>query len=145
MQAITYEGILDTSAYAAYLHRIAGLLPPNAYAFASDSEHYNFYGQYCTHDLKLNRIEITNGSTALSHTVFLDKSEFKHEKNLRIDYYGVVSFQLNRLPPDVEHAVDGLLIDEISVEATTNRVVHEIQFWGAELRILCCDLVAQWL
>ena len=66
MKAIKYEGIIDVSGYSDYLHQIKDLLPPGALTFAEDINHYNFYSNYCTHDLRFNRISIINSLPKLS-------------------------------------------------------------------------------
>jgi hypothetical protein len=143
MRAIKYEGVIDVSGYPAYLHKIAALLPARALSFAQDEGHYNFYGKRCTHDLSFGHIAITN-SGQMSYTLFLNKSPFKHEQNLSIHYYGVIEFKINRLKEDCENTIDDLIIDEISLDDSELFVRHEIQFWGAEIIVICRDLEAQW-
>ena len=144
MKAIKYIDIIDVSDYADYLRSIREHLPHNTYQFASDPNHYNFYGKFCTHDLKLSQIMLNNALSEPTYTILFEKSKFKHEMDLCISYQGVTKFEILRYENDANDSIGDLIIDEVSL-SESNNIVHEMQFWGAEIIVSCKDLVAKWI
>ena len=72
MKIVKYDDVISADGYEEYLLTIADKIPNNAYKFASDSNRYDFYGRYCTHDLKFLSFEI-NESNGIFATLKLKK------------------------------------------------------------------------
>ncbi|MCL5247610.1 hypothetical protein M4I21_17465 [Cellulophaga sp. 20_2_10] len=148
MKIIEHETIIDVSKYSKYLESIKDYMPINAYNFASETGHYDFYSKNCTHDLQLDKIEVSYSlENRLQYFLYLKGSKFKHDKDLKIEYTEVESFKINRknnLNDDVPYK-DDIKIDEVSLDKSSNLICHEIQFHNYEIVILCKNLIHKWI
>ncbi|MCD9585868.1 hypothetical protein [Tenacibaculum maritimum] len=149
MKIIEHETVMDVSNYGEYLESIKEQMPINAYNFASEKGHYDFYGRNCTHDLQLDKIEVFYSlENRLQYLLHLKGNEFKHDKDLKIEYVEVQSFKINcknnNLNEDVLYK-DDIKIDEVSLDKSSNLICHEIQFHNYEILILCKDLIHKWI
>ncbi len=149
MKVIKYETTIDVSDYGKYLKSIKKYIPINAYTFASETGHYDFYSRNCTHDLQLGSIEISYSlENRLQYFLNLKGSKFKHDKDLKIEYIDVQLFKIHckneNLTEDVLYK-DDVKIDEVSLDEISNLVCHEIQLYNYEIIILCKDLIHEWV
>ena len=58
MKIVKYQGTIDALEYPKYLVEVAHLMPSGACNFASNEQHYDFYKEYCVHDLAFHSITI---------------------------------------------------------------------------------------
>ena len=147
MKIIKYKDTIDVTAYSDYLKSVEGKMPENAYRFASNKFHYDFYSSYCTHDLKFGRLCISyDKDEKLCYEFQLSKNKFKHEKGLIIYYYDVREITVKDKSDDKgEIFVDELIIDELFYDEKKKLIIHELQFIYKEVIILCKDVDAQWI
>ncbi|MET7401227.1 hypothetical protein ABZS66_47885 [Dactylosporangium sp. NPDC005572] len=123
---------LDPTPYLDALPGFAAALPPGARAFATDPEHYNFFGKRSVKDLKLRGIGFADGDAELR----FGHSCWKHEEDLTIRYLGLQAIQVDL---DGSHDV---ILDEILPAAPG--CTHEIACLGGSLTVTCRDLSADW-
>src|SRR5437016_2216779 len=88
----TLGNYLNPVAYLDLLPAMRDKLPSEAWKFASDPEHYDFYGTRCVKDLKLNSIRIFPSAGRSMELVF-NPNDFKHEEMLTITYTQVYSLE----------------------------------------------------
>jgi len=134
----------DPTAYLEQLPTLASSLPEGARAFATDPEHYNYYGQRCVKDLKPQRLTSgeDNGATWLE--LRLRHNCWKHEEDLTIRYGGVDSVTMNPAGHDLDvtHLQD-VVLDEVLPDVRGCK--HEIACLSGSLTVTCEDLVATWV
>jgi hypothetical protein len=92
----------DPTAYLAQLPTLASSLPAAARAFATDPEHYNYYGRRCVKDLVPERLTSGEDSGRPWLELRLRHNCWKHEEDLTILYRNVVSVT-------IDPAEDGLM------------------------------------
>ncbi|TWV52749.1 hypothetical protein FRZ03_11120 [Streptomyces misionensis] len=134
---------LDPSAYVAELPRLRGVLPPGAWAFASDPGHYDISSaDRCVKDLELAAIRPATDKSGRLDLEFAP-NRFKHDRGLRISYSGVTHFSI-----DYAHAIDWMLVDAVLLDEILpdedGGCVHEIALTDASITIRCEDLHAVW-
>jgi hypothetical protein len=142
---------VDPTAYVAELPRLRGVLPPGAWAFASDPGHYDIPGAVrCVKDLELAGI---HPATDKSGRLVLEfaPNRFKHDSGLRVSYAGVRHFSVDYHCAIDWMRVDTVLLDEIlpDEEAGEDGVeaggcVHQIALTDASITVRCQDLHAEW-
>ncbi|MFI6351623.1 hypothetical protein ACIBJF_02925 [Streptomyces sp. NPDC050743] len=142
---------VDPTAYLAELPRLRGVLPPGAWAFASDPGHYDIPGAVrCVKDLELAGI---HPATDKSGRLVLEfaPNRFKHDSGLLVSYSGVRHFSVDYHRAIDWMRVDTVLLDEIlpDEEAGEDGVeaggcVHEIALTDASITVRCQDLHAEW-
>jgi hypothetical protein len=143
VQVIDDDGAmsLDPQPYLDVLPEIGPRLPQGARQFATDPEHYDFYGNRCVKDLALVR-EDYHVETETCTVVFAPNS-FKHESGLTVNYSGVESVEVRMesspFPNPMRFSV---LLDEILPE--DGGIVHEYCLRSGSVVIRAADLVAVW-
>jgi hypothetical protein len=134
----------DPRAYLAQLPTLATSLPEGARAFATDPEHYNYYGQRCVKDLQLQRLIAgeDNGTSWLE--LRLGHNCWKHEEDLTIRYLGVDSVTMSPTGHglDVTYLQD-VILDEVLPDERGCK--HELACISGSLTVTCEDLVATWV
>src|SRR5262245_33133783 len=78
-----------------YLNALPGLLPDlptGAATFASDADHYFFFGRKCVKDLKMSQIRLIDASDKISIVCVFAPNQFKHDNALAIRYENVIEF-----------------------------------------------------
>lgn len=141
--------LLDPDAYLAELPRIQGGLPDGARGFATDDDHYNFFGERCVKDLKLSRLNLVDRSDKVSLKIEFAPNQFKHNQMLLIEYVDVVEFSVNvaveprtkNVWPETRRLGD-LQLDEILPHQ--KGCSHEIQMTGGLVWVVAADMIAEW-
>jgi hypothetical protein len=144
---------LDPTAYVAHLAELQGELPPGAWKFATDPEHYDFYSRHCIKDLKLSSIAMARTSQKEFITISFAPSKFKHEQALTVAYSGVASFKIEMTSGRcLEYESDGtgldwsqlsdVLLDEIL--PVGQGCSHEVALVGGSIFVVSQDLSASW-
>jgi len=132
----------DAHPYLDELPKLRGELPPGAWAFASDPDHYSMRSTRCVKDLKLAGIQM---ATDKSGTLTLEfaPNEFKHDSGLTIRYTKV-----NHLSIDYRNEIDWMQADEVLLDEILpdgqGGCVHEIALTDASLVVRSEDLKAVW-
>jgi hypothetical protein len=134
---------LDAMGYMDAISAFAERLPPGARAFATDPQHYDFFGPRCVKDLK--PVALTMGDTdgKAWAELRLQHNCWKHEDDLTIRYSGVRSVVAD--PASAEANVDGLrdvMLDEVL--PYEQGCSHEIAFLAGSIIIVADDLIATW-
>ncbi|MFG2113372.1 hypothetical protein ACGFRB_12170 [Streptomyces sp. NPDC048718] len=138
-----YPGFtVDPHPYLDELPCLAPELPPGAWTFATDPDHYRFSSPRCVKDLGLAEVRVAADKSG-SLVVRFTPNPWKHEDELEIRYTGVVHFSF-----DYAHALDWMdkdtfLLDELLPDPAGCR--HEIALTDATLTVRCRDLEAVWI
>jgi len=112
--------------------------------------HYDFYGDYCIHDLKFESFKLGESndlfceSNNLIATLVLRRNKFKHPTDLFISYRGIRSVSIQLDKESKYNALFDIVIDEISWDEQMNLPVHEIRFSNGNMRIYFEDLEEKW-
>jgi hypothetical protein len=141
---LTRDGTFsDPRPYLAQLPALAAALPAGARAFATDPEHYNYYGQRCVKDLKPQRLTSGQDNSADWLELHLGHNCWKHEEDLTIRYLGVVGMTLDPAGrgPDITHLQD-VILDEVL--PNEHGCTHELACLSGSPTITCQDLIATW-
>lgn len=143
----TGESFIDPTRYLEALPGFSADLPEGARAFATDPEHYNFYGRRCVKDLNLVGItfgrpdELEDGpewaEVAFRHNCF------KHDEDLLITYRGLRAIGLDLDPNHRWGGYDVVILDEVLPD-DDGACSHEVAFHSGTLRVSCDDLMALW-
>lgn len=140
---------LDADEYLAVLPEIQAELPEGARRFASDEEHYNFFGPRCVKDLKLSKATVSDSSDQISVEFEFAPNKFKHDHGLIVRYTDVAELTVHVTAPprkaDVwpdSRRLGDLQLDEILPHE--RGVSHEIKFIGGVIRVVASDLHAEW-
>ncbi|MBB5137232.1 hypothetical protein HNP84_006984 [Thermocatellispora tengchongensis] len=154
MQFIKIENIhggfsLNPEPYLDILPSLQASLPEGAARFASDPDHYNFFGSRCIKDLQLGSISLSDKVGLLAVVIVLAPSQFKHEQALEISYSDVVQFDVSakewrgvgEIWPETRRLGD-VQLDEILPHE--HGCSHELQCTRGCLRIIARDLSATW-
>ncbi|MGW2422433.1 hypothetical protein ACWC0C_24770 [Streptomyces sp. NPDC001709] len=147
---------VDPSAYLDELPGLRGVLPPGAWAFASDPGHYDIAAATrCVKDLELAGMQLAadkSGGLVLEFA----PNRWKHDVGLRISYSGVRHFSIDRHRAFDWLLVDTVLLDEILPDEDRDEkgdrdgagsgggCVHEIALTDASITVRCQDLRAEW-
>ncbi|GAA2974838.1 hypothetical protein [Actinokineospora diospyrosa] len=143
---------MSAIAYLAELGEIAPALPEGARAFATDPEHYNFFGLRCVHDLEFNRLSVfETGYGKTGASLWLIPNRFKHDDGLYLRYHDIISITV-----DVPHDPDresyrwpgSLRLDDLKLDEVLSHphgCTHELAFQArSTMTITCADLTATW-
>ena len=140
---------LDADPYLAVLPEILPRLPHGAGEFASDRNHYYFFGRKCVKDLKVSQIVLRDASERLSVTFEFEPNQFKHDLGLVLDYdnvielsVGVTAVESSEAPMPATKRLGYLQLDEILPHG--RGFSHEIQFTGGSLWIVAGELLFEW-
>lgn len=141
----TSDGVaLDPEAYLQQLPSLADALPEGARRFATDPDHYDFFGRRCVKDLKPARL--TSGEAGGSRwlELHLRHNCWKHEEDLTVRYSGVrcLTFEPADRDRDVAQLQD-VMLDEVLPHEHGCR--HEIVCLAGRLIVTSQDLAATWL
>ncbi|GAA1669117.1 hypothetical protein GCM10009745_09470 [Kribbella yunnanensis] len=133
----------DPAAYLAQLPSLATSLPAGARAFATDPEHYNFWGKRCIKDLKPQHLTFGEANGIPWAELHLKHNCWKHEDDLTIRYTGVQDVAMDP-PGEVSEVADlgGVMLDEIL--PVEHGCTHEFTCLSGSLIITCEDLVVTW-
>ncbi|MFC7550540.1 hypothetical protein [Plantactinospora sp. GCM10030261] len=134
---------LDPTAYLRQLPRFAESLPEGARRFATDSSHYDFFGQRCVKDLKPE--QLTSGETGGSRwlELHLRHNCWKHEEDLTIRYSGVQSLTIEPADQGMDVAqFHSVMLDEVLPHE--HGCQHEIVCLSGTLVVTSQDLAATW-
>jgi hypothetical protein len=130
--------------YPEYLDKVKSVLPENVYKFASYDEHYDFYSKYCTHDLTFEKFYFNNLENGVNIIIILKGSPFKHTSDLEIEYFNVSNLFVSKEKDEQNEPFSDLIIDEISIDEVTQLCVHELAFYGGNIKIYFQDLKFKW-
>lgn len=144
MKWVKIVDIIDPSAYLDQLPAMQGDLPPGAWSFASDPDHYNFYSPRCVKDLTIGSISLVD-TGEISLMVHLQPNDWKHETGLELSYENVASMSIETADtaPLGTERLGSLILDEVLPVRQGAR--HELAFTGGNLLIVSADLVATWV
>ncbi|MEU6662242.1 hypothetical protein [Streptomyces sp. NPDC046821] len=134
---------LDPRAYLAELPRLEALLPPGAWAYVSDIEHYSPPLSRSVKDLELTGIDVATDKSG-SLTLSFAPNRWKHDRGLRIRYAGVSHFSIDYDAEADRMRVDTVLLDEV-LPRESGGCLHEIELTGASIVVHCSDLEAVWV
>ncbi|MEU5941882.1 hypothetical protein ABZ807_22460 [Micromonospora sp. NPDC047548] len=139
------DGIaLDPTPYLRRLPSLADSLPAGARRFATDPDHYDFFGQRCVKDLKPARL--TSGEAGGIRWVELQLRHncWKHEEDLTIRYSGVQSLTIEPADDGLDVAqLRDVMLDEVLPHELGCR--HEVVCLAGSLTVTSQDLAATWL
>ncbi len=144
MRYVQLADMLDPGPYLAVLGELERDLPDGAFRFASDPDHYDFYGPRCVHDLELAAVELSDEPNGTVELRFAG-NQWKHEGDLLIRYFGLESCDLGSGPgrPAGHRLLGDLILDEILPHESGAQ--HEMVFEAGTVRIVCEDLNARWV
>lgn len=132
---------LDPSDYLAELPKVRDALPPGAWAYASDAEHYSMRGSRCVKDLELAAISVPTDKRGILVIDFA-ANQWKHECGLRLRYSGVSHFSI-----DYDRLIDWMQADTVLLDEILPReggCLHEIALTDASITFHCQDIEAMW-
>jgi len=138
---------LDADPYLAVLPEILQYLPSGARAFASDRDHYNFFGRKCVKDLKLSRTLLIDARNHLSATFEFEPYQFKHDLGLVIYYDGVIEMSVSATESEEATLPGAKRLGYLQLDETLPHergFSHEIQFTGGSLWIVARELSFEW-
>ncbi|HCT75253.1 MAG TPA: hypothetical protein DGT23_01385 [Micromonosporaceae bacterium] len=135
--------MIDPREYLAHLPQLAPSMPAGAHAFATDPDHYDFFGKRCVKDLKLAGMAIDNSGDETTIEISLRHNCWKHEDDLNIRYSGVHDLEINiGVQSKWLHIDLPVILDEILPHP--HGCSHEIALHGGTILITCRDLTATW-
>ncbi|MDH2389980.1 hypothetical protein QCN29_14495 [Streptomyces sp. HNM0663] len=133
------SGVLGPARYLSHLPSISGDLPPGAWAFATDTDHYDFRSRRCVKDLTLRAIRGADGEEM---EVEFQHNCWKHDQDLLIRYTGVSDFIVDPVDEGRGTNLGTVILDEILPHR--DGCSHEIACWDGTLTLVCRDLQATW-
>ncbi|WP_211588761.1 hypothetical protein [Allorhizocola rhizosphaerae] len=143
--------MVDPGPYLEILPELAGSLPPGAYRFVSDPEHYDFFSERAIKDLKIERLELVDAFAVLGVELRLAYNELPDVPRLTITYREVTNvsvdvrsgFQIREdwIVAGIKRLGD-VLIDE--VRPSPQGCVHVMEMVHGAVSITCKDLDAAW-
>ncbi|WP_409495883.1 hypothetical protein [Amycolatopsis sp. cmx-11-12] len=125
---------LDPAAYLERLPDLAAELPPGAARFATDPDHYSFFGDRCIKDLHLVAVDFARENRELAVTARFSWHEGTPVV-LTITYRRVEDLRL-------ESGEGPVQLDETLPHERGCR--HEIQLIGGSIVVVCADFEAVW-
>ncbi|MBS2966873.1 hypothetical protein KGA66_27820 [Actinocrinis puniceicyclus] len=141
---------LSATEYREQLPELQTELPPGAWAFASNSDHYDFYSERCVKDLKLLALSVAEKSDGTSVVIRFGFNSVAPEQ-LLIRYTGVSALFVGADAADVANGPDSDLVRHLGPiqldEILPHKYgcEHEIKLIGGTIRIVCADLSASWV
>lgn len=141
---------LSATEYREQLPSLQAELPPGAWAFASNADHYDFYSERCVKDLKMLGITTSDELDGLSVVARFSFNNFAPEQ-LVIRYVAVSSLSVNvgivggngGSDSDLVRQLGPLQLDEILPHA--HGCEHEMKLIGGTIRVVSADLNASWV
>lgn len=140
---------LDPNPYLDHLEAVADTLPPGARAYATDTDHYDFYSERCVKDLKLVSFNVTDSAGSVSVDALFEFNEVAPER-LRIRYTDVVDLRIGA-SPGLEFQYPPVLGTRRLGDVQLDEVLphefgcsHEIQMISGSIAVVCADLTAGW-
>jgi hypothetical protein len=141
---------LSATEYREQLPRLQAELPPGAWAFASNADHYDFYSERCVKDLKLLALTTSEDSDGLSVVARFGFNDFAPEQLvIRYSAVSVLSVNVDIVDAtggssgDVVRQLGPLQLDEVLPHACGCE--HEIKLIGGGIHVVCADLNASWV
>ncbi|GIH28538.1 hypothetical protein Aph01nite_68480 [Acrocarpospora phusangensis] len=133
----------DPDLYLAVLPTLRDALPPGAWAFAADPDHYDFSAPNCVKDLVLRTVPPTT-SPPLDLGLRFDRGPIPDFNGLTISYTGVTSVEVTTEDdqPFEPSAFNSLRLDEIL--PAPGGCTHELTFTTATIKITAADLRVSW-
>jgi hypothetical protein len=141
---------LSATEYREQLPELQAELPPGAWAFASNSDHYDFYSERCIKDLKLLSLSVSDESDGTSIVTRFSFNSVAPE-HLLIRYTGVSALFVGADAADVADGPDSGLVRHLGPiqldEILPHKYgcEHEIKLIGGTIRVVCADLNASWV
>lgn len=144
MRFVLTEPILDPGPYLAELNVVGRDLPLGARAFASDPDHFDFYGPRCVKDLQFRSAKLVDDERVVSLVIDFLPNPYKHEQRLRIEYTDVAEYSLSVDEKEAQSLfrLDGVRLDEVLPHQ--HGASHEIAFNRGRIWVVAADLVATW-
>ncbi|WP_198284931.1 hypothetical protein [Saccharomonospora cyanea] len=142
MESTSTGNFLDPAAYLALLPTLAGALPSGARAFATDPDHYDFFGRRCVKDLEPATLQRGEADGESWLRLGFRHNCWKHEEDLSIRYVGVSSLSLDPVDTSDWTSFRAVTLDEILPHE--HGCSHEIGFLGGSLTVVGRDLTATW-
>ncbi|MER7581915.1 hypothetical protein [Kitasatospora sp. NPDC097691] len=138
-------GVISPTDYLEQLPSFAEALPAGARAFATDGEHYDFYGKRCVKDLTLELVRFGDPGAGENDEVELRFRHncWKHEEDLIIRYTGVSAFEVDAPAGPEWTNLGTVILDEILPH--DRGCTHEVAFRPGTLTVTCRDLTATWV
>jgi hypothetical protein len=143
MQYVRIDGVIDPLPYLDALAGLATRLPPGAARYATDPDHYDFYGARCPKDLSLREV-VAGDEGELSLVVRFAANPHKHNGDLVVRYRGVVEWAAGAgdRPPGGTHRLGTVVLDEVLPDPAGCR--HEVAFTNGSLVVVAADMDARW-
>ncbi|MFE7096820.1 hypothetical protein [Streptomyces erythrochromogenes] len=135
------SGVISPARYLAVLPSLADELPPEARAFATAPEHYDFHGKRCVKDLEVQDVR-TVGADDQQMEIGFRHNCWKHGEDLVVRYTGVTGFDAGDVQDDNWADLGTVILDEVLPHRSG--CSHEIAFRNGSLTVVCRDLVATW-
>lgn len=132
---------LAADAYLAKLPELREQLPPGAWEFASDPDHYRFSGRRCVKDLGLLAVTVP-GAAGRNAAITFSPNEWKHDEGLTIEYSGALRVEVERRREIDWMETDTVVLDEILPHEGGLR--HEIELADSTIVVHAADLRAAW-
>jgi len=142
IEAIDGGNSIDPLAYLDQLSDLAPRLPTGARAFATDPDHYDFYGERCVKDLKIETMRFGADDDGATFEIHFRHNCWKHEEDLRITCHGLANLGLET-DLDEKWGRQIVVLDEILPHEYG--CSHEIACHAGTLTVVCGDLDAVWV
>lgn len=138
-------GVISPTDYLERLPSLVEALPVGARSFATDTDHYDFYGKRCVKDLSLELARFGDPSSGEGNEVELRFRHncWKHDEDLIIRYMGVSAFEVDAPAGPEWTNLETVILDEVLPHE--RGCTHEIAFRPGTLTVTCRDLTATWV
>lgn len=146
---------LDPNAYLDKLPDLRAQLPPGAWAFASDPEHYDHHSERCVKDLKLVALaadvdgDADDGALRVRfafNDVAPEQLTIRYEDASSVLIHSDADARMKAYGAErkgLMHRLGPVQLDEVMPHP--DGCEHEIKLIGGTIRIVCADLVASWI
>lgn len=131
---------LDASSYLKIVGGLRDRLPPRAWQFASDGDHYDFYKLRCVKDLKLQAISQREDADLVLR---FGPNPYKHETGLTVTYHSesLLDFHVSG-DGNFAGGIGIVMLDELL--PSDCGCSHEIALTSGRLYIEAADMTAKW-
>lgn len=142
---------VDPRPYLDALPSFGSLLPEGARRFVTDADHYDFFSERSIKDLKIDRLELSDGFAVVGINLLLSYNELPDVPRLTIGYEEVLSLSVDVRPGFQVRSnwvvqgikrLGGILTDEVLPDS--RGCVHVIEMVHGTISITCRDLDAVW-
>jgi hypothetical protein len=142
IQVTDTGNLINPLIYLDQLTDLAPQLPPGARTFATDPDHYDFVGERCVKDLRIQTLRFGSDDDGATFEVHFRHNCWKHEEDLRITYRGLSSLRMDNDPQD-KWGGQVVILDEILPHE--HGCSHEIECHTGTLTVVAEDLEAVWV